>query len=348
MDGCWYESLKLILKNMKSKILLILSCSFLLYSCRNKVETPYAKIDCIMLNDSIYTTMPGNLVLTPKYLVWSDPFAKEYFLHVHDTLTGKELGVMGKIGQGPEEFITPVMSQLTMDNQLYVMDVNGNNKGFFSIDSMLCGKKYYREAAAFKKDYNLSQMDSDIYIGNTDDEDPYYFLAVIKGKTKKFGSYPVPGINRHIGGNLSYDPGTKDLVYTSFDYPYIAYYQYDADNETFILKGERRSEVDNYDIVDGSIVFDWSKAKGASEVCMSKDYIITLERDKTRDKTDEKSVGRDISMRPTTVFLYDYRLNLERIVDLGFPIGRICASKSNNTLYVIGADPDYVIVKCHL
>ena len=81
---------------------------------------------------------------------------------------------------------------------------------------------------------------------------------------------------------------------------------------------------------------------------MSKDYIITLERDRDRDPIDESTVGRDVSKCPHTVFLYDYDGNLVKIVDLGIPVMRIAADCQDNVLYAIGADPDYILVKYEL
>ena len=36
-----------------------------------------------VMNDSLLTTMPGDLLLIDDYLVWSDPFSDNKFLHVH-------------------------------------------------------------------------------------------------------------------------------------------------------------------------------------------------------------------------------------------------------------------------
>ena len=110
---------------------------------------------------------------------------------------------------------------------------------------------------------------------------------------------------------------------------------------------ERKADQKNYIITDDDIIFD-RKIKGASDVCMSKDYIITLERDREKDPVDESIVRRDISKFPHTVFLYDYTGNLLKIVDVGMPIMRIVACSNSNTLYMIGGNPDYVLAKCEL
>ncbi|MFQ7087864.1 MAG: hypothetical protein ACLRTD_26045 [Bacteroides sp.] len=56
---------------------------------------------------------------------------------------------------------------------------------------------------------------------------------------------------------------------------------------------------------------------------MTKDYIVTLERDREVDPLDERTVGRNAS-KPRTVFVYDYDGKLLKIVNLGMPV-RIAA-----------------------
>lgn len=120
------------------------------------------------------------------------------------------------------------------------------------------------------------------------------------------------------------------------------------ENFTFVLQWERKANKEkNYTIADDKIIFD-RKIVGAYDVCMSKDYIITLERDREKEPVDESTVGRNISKCPHTLFLYDYDGNLLKIVDIGMPAIRIVANRKSNTLYAIGVDPDYVLAKYEL
>ena len=48
------------------------------------------------------------------------------------------------------------------------------------------------------------------------------------------------------------------------------------------------------------------------------------------------------------IFLYDYDGNLVKIVDLGIPVMRIASEEQSNTLYAIGVNPDFVLVKYEL
>lgn len=51
---------------------------------------------------------------------------------------------------------------------------------------------------------------------------------------------------------------------------------------------------------------------------------------------------------PVPFFLYDYEGNLVKIVDLEIPVMRIAAEEKDNTLYAIGVNPDFILVKYDL
>ena len=89
-----------------------------------------------LLDDEIATTMPGTLRVAGDFLVWEDPFARDYFVHVHEKETGRKVGVMGKVGEGPREFITGGINGSCIDNRFFAVDANGKTRGFLSLDSL--------------------------------------------------------------------------------------------------------------------------------------------------------------------------------------------------------------------
>ncbi|WP_291528967.1 hypothetical protein [Bacteroides sp. UBA939] len=322
--------------------------SFFLLSCKSGNENVvYEKASYKLLNSEIMTTMPGDLIVTGDYLVWTDPFARDYFVHVHDRENGGEIGVMGKVGKGPREFITGGINMVAIDNLFFASDANGNTKGFLSLDSLVLQKETFIALSDSERVSRpqMSELSKGVFVGRTEDGDANYFKANIQGQNSVFGVYPVSKVKQHIGGNMAYNPEKRCLVYTSFNFPYIALYQ--ETGNTFKLLWERKSDGREYEIADNQIIFD-RRVGGIRGVCLSKDYIIALERDRERDPMDESTVGRDISKCPRTVFLYDYDGKLVKIVDLGIPIMRIAADSKDNVLYVLGADPDYVLVKYEL
>ena len=317
-----------------------------LFSCSpHTVEPARVSMQPHVLSNEIFTTMPGDLLMSEGYLIWSDPFAHDFFIHVHDASTGKEIGTMGKIGEGPQEFVSPMVSRFSIDRQIFAQDANGNTVGYLSLDSLLLQRPPFVELSEFEKSLDMGKIDKGVYMANTEDGDVDYFRLNVNGKESTFGVYPVRDVKQHVGGYKAYNPKTGRLVYVSFNFPYIALYK--RDGNTFQLQWEQKSEKETYDIVDGRLVFDRT-IMGAGDVCMSKDYIITLERDREVDPMDESTVGRNASKCPRTVFLRDYDGNLLRIIDLGMPTMRITADPETNVLYAIGVNPEFTLAKYDL
>lgn len=332
---------------MCKKVIVVMSVVFFFFcSCSSKdAEVQRITLQSQILNDELITTMPGDLLLTDNYLVWSDPFSRDYFVHVHSASTGEELGVMGKVGEGPKEFVTPMINRYCVDNKIFAVDANGKNVGYLSIDSLINGQEPYCKLSDREQKMKMEKMDHELYINTTDDGSETYFRTIMNGQESFWGAYPIPEMKVRVGIYESYDPVEGLFVVSSFSFPYLALYK--KENSTFTLQWERKSNNENYIITDDDIVFD-RKIRGAQDVCMSKDYIITLERDRERDPMDESTVGRNISKSPRTVFLYDYTGRLLKIVDLGMPAMRIAAGRNSNTLYIIGGNPDYVLAKYEL
>lgn len=329
-------------RNAIGGILLLL----FLFSCSSrKVDPVRMKLQPHVLTSEIFTTMPGDLFMSGGYLVWSDPFAHDYFIHVHDASTGEVVGVMGKVGEGPQEFVSPLVSRISIDGQVFAQDANGNTVGYLSLDSMLLQRPPFIELTEFEKTLKMNKIDKGVYMANTEDGDADYFRLNVDGKESAFGVYPVREVRQHIGGYKAYNPKTGMLVYVSFQFPYIALYKREGD--TFQLQWERKTKKETYEIVNDRLVFD-RKIMGAGDVCMSKDYIITLERDREVDPVDESMVGRNASKCPRTVFLRDYDGNLLKIIDLGMPTMRITADPETNVLYAIGVNPEFTLAKYEL
>lgn len=315
------------------------------YSCSESHLIERTHLKPQVLNDEIETIMPGNLLLVNDYLVWSDPFSMDYFLHVHDAVNGKELGSMGRKGEGPQEFVSPLISRHWSDHAIFAYDANGNTRGYLSVDSLIVGKEPFLGRPDVEKKLGMIKLDNGLYISETEDGEADYFKLKENDKESTFGVYPISEVKQHVGSYETYDKERGLFVYASFKFPYLALYKKDGD--TFRLRWEHVHGEKNYANVDGAIVFD-RKIMGMGDVCMSKDYIITLERDREVDPMDESAVGRNASKCPRTVFLYDFDGHLLKIVDLDMPIMRIAANGKSNSLYAIGVNPDFVLVKYDL
>lgn len=324
------------MKNILTTLALVI-----LVGCQEKqIERTFLTPEVV--SDSIYTSMPGEMVICDEFLVWEDPFTTDNHLHIVDLNNGKEIGLMGKKGQGPKEFTTPMLSHIVKDRCLRVEDANTSRRALFSIDSLLQGKDYYIElpkAEGFKG----AELEENMYFRNAPDSIPYYFELTVNDNTVYFGNYPIENERFHVGGNIAYDPVKGHLVYATWDFPYMALYQ--KEKNSFKLLHERKKKPE-YHVADGKLFLENREKVGAFSVILLKDYIVTLERDYQTDNTNEMTVGRDFTKCPQTIFLYDYELNLKKIVNLRMPIVRITGSATNNMVYAMVVNPEFTLVKC--
>ena len=158
------------MKNILTTLALVI-----LVGCQEK-QIEHTFLTPEVVSDSIYTSMPGEMVICDEFLVWEDPFTTDNHLHIVDLNNGKEIGQMGKKGQGPKEFTTPMLSHIVKDRCLRVEDANTSRRALFSIDSLLQGKDYYIElpkAEGFKG----AELEENMYFRNAPDSIPYSQVA---------------------------------------------------------------------------------------------------------------------------------------------------------------------------
>ena len=330
------------------KILQIIFVITFATSCANKskpVET--LNIEFEIINNDIFTHFPGGLYFIDKHIAWIDPFSNDYFIHVLDAKSGIELGVMGKQGQGPKEFVAPMTNNITFNNQIYAIDVNGKNSGYLSIDSLLAGNEPFILPSG--EDFSLrdagyhTRLERDLYIGDNEDktDKTYPHISYSSGVKSSFGNYPINGKEYQLHSNYAYNPESKTLVIACTYMKYISAYKLEDNN--FELLWEKRTDHDYYER-DGEIVLD-QKRMGARGLCLTKDYIVTMERDYETDDTDESTVGRDVDKLAKTLFVYDYKGNLLKILNCKASFARIAGNINTNDVYAIVPNPDFMLVK---
>ena len=88
-----------------------------------------------------------------------------------------------------------------------------------------------------------------------------------------------------------------------------------------------------------------------SAIALTKDYIVTIERDKRTKETTVESRSenrflRSFSKSPQTLFVYDYNFQLKRILNTRIPMFRLAATGNDNVLYFIGVKDEFCIAKC--
>lgn len=329
---------------MKTVILLLQFTLLLLSACsyNKSIETERITVEPTIVYDSIESRMPGRLMVCDEYIVWTDPFTSEDQVHIIDSKTLKEVGKVVNVGNGPEEFLTPDFS-LSDDKELIVYDMNNDKMAVYALDDIKKGQRSPGSIAK-EKTKGLTRL---IKISNGDfisfDPNSAYPFQTWKGN--RFGQYPFGNEidnNYNVSqGNIAYNPDKNMLVYATISFPYMAAYKREKDQ--FELLWEQKGDWD-YSILDNKIVLD-RKRNGSMELALTKDYIVTLQRDYSTDPTHEERVGRDFTKLPQTLFFYDYKSNLRKIVNLGMPVLRIAAACKDNTVYAIVVNPDFMLVK---
>lgn len=202
---------------MKKSSCIFLAC-LLFISCVNNrnSEVKRTTSEYKVLNDEILTSIPGGLYLLNEHIAWFEPFTSGNFLHLLDMESGMEVSSFGTIGQGPNEFVSPMVSNNIWNNCLYVYDVNGNSKGYFSVD------KHNETGDAFVqsskedslirlKGYTM-RLDDNLYFGyNRDHEDKAYKLYD-NGIETIFGEYILPNKKQIFSSYIAYNPHKELLV----------------------------------------------------------------------------------------------------------------------------------------
>jgi hypothetical protein len=334
------------MKPIQYCLLLLLFCS-----CHSKTtDVIREKIAFEIVTDSIYSRMPGHLIKTKDYLVWENPFTNDKFLHVHDIKSGREVGKMGEIGQGPGEFIILSIDQTYLKNSVLVYDLNTPHQALFNVDSLVENKNPYTRLRnnEFTMATCIKNIGEDKFIVYQPTEEKRYRI-ISNENSIAFGE---PFIRANIDnpyaifqGPIAYNERRNKLVFASFGLSYMEIYSIENDTPTLIY--QRDIPRKSYRI-EGRQLRENPKRKGAMDMAALKDYIVTIQRDYDVDNRDESTVGMDFTKLPTTVFLYDYEGNLQRIVDVGIPIFRIAGDAESNTFFATGLDVEFVIIKCEL
>ena len=176
---------------MHKIILYIISVLTVFTSCTTTDVPDKVSLQPQVMNDSLLTTMPGDLLLIDDYLVWSDPFSDNKFLHVHRSSDGKYIGSMGQKGEGPQEFVSPLINRFSINRCIAAHDANGKTRGYLSIDSLIVGKEPFMSLSDFDRNIRMAKLDEQLYLTETENGENDYFKVSSNGKKSTFGVYPI-------------------------------------------------------------------------------------------------------------------------------------------------------------
>jgi hypothetical protein len=296
--------------------------------------------------DDMETMLPGEMYVSGQYLIWTDPFNKDAYAHVVDTKTGKEVGAMIRKGGGPDEYVLPQVDAMT-NNRILAYDLSANRGAVLSIDSCIAGgNPVVRKQLIGMKDLtSLVFLDEDHLVAFIPSANKPFVMVE---QNQPFGKLPLDGnINNgydHFQGIVKYNPSNGYLFYSTFKIPYAALYK--RDNQGFSLEKEEL-RTNDCSIENNDLKYSGS-LRGPIGVTLTADYIVTIDTDPEAEQIDYFKIGRDYTKLPTTICLYDYSLQLRKVINFGMPVLRITSSPQDNVLFVLGADPDFTLYRVEL
>lgn len=308
-------------------------------------EQPYN-----IVTDSIYARLPGTILYQNGNVYWQDAISADNFMHVVEVASGRETACFGNIGEGPEEMTLPVFS--LSEKGLYMNDTNkpleqhwqfDKNSGFYSATS----KKYQNDANVTR----LLHLDSETLLSLCPAGEKLFEVSKSGNVETTFGERPiVEEMNNAYNtfqGNVEYNSDREMMVYSCMVFPYVAVYK-QSGLKGWKLVSELKGTWD-YSMSEGKLKFASSSPRGASELALTEDYIVLLQRDNAvEESVSREKVGRDLSTLPKSLFVYDYKLNLKKIINMPFPMLRLCGDVDSNTVYAIGVNPDFEMISIEL
>ena len=325
----------------------IMVCCLSLISCKSetKVIERIGNASYKVVTDSIYSSMPGSIFYQKGYLYWHDAISSENIIHVLDVETGSEIASFGNIGMGPKEFVQPILS-LSFYNGLYLTDLEKGLRALAKINSETDSLElFFQSCRKEELVTDLLHVYDDVSLYFKPDNDKPFELC-LDGFIYQGGNWPIQEkiINGFevFQGAISYNTQNSCLVYSTYAFPYTAVYKL-RNNEISLLK-EIKFNV-NYSIAQNELKLDKDNPKGIIELGLTNKYIVMLQRDvEVEGELPKAKYSRDISTLPHSLFIYDYELNLKKVINMPFPMLRLCGDVMTNKIYVMSVNPEYALI----
>ncbi len=312
--------------------------------CNHNDSVERVSSQFVTVFDSIFSTNIQNMIYTGKYLVWNS-IRETPILHIIDPNIGKEIVSLGSIGNGPHEFISPMLKKYNRDT-IYVCDPNTLKQRLIPIhsnfnDSMFVSMPDLTINSIVE---NKLFIDNKSFITYSLDIDKSPFKYVSDRESFSFGKHPLNleyKITPSLVSYLTYNYDKEVLVCFFTYFPYMAIYQ--KKDNSFELVNEISQQVD-YSVENDYVTFH-SDCLGAVDVALTKDYIVSVEYDYNNGDDVVLNGNPDDFKYPHCLFVRDYKGTLLKIVDFDFQIKSISGDCENNDIYCLVQNPEYQIIK---
>lgn len=337
---------------MKIYILFLVFLPF--FSCnidKQKDNVVRQQVDADIVVDGLLTSMPAEMLVYEHELVWYD-MNPDSFIHIVDKKTGKSIAETGQLGEGPNEFYAPSISWHS-ERSVLISDCFANKQMVLQLDSNKMKSL----------PYNLDVSTSLLGIGEDqyvwmDLENDLPFVFWKHGKENAFGKYPLDNVAEITNklevfqGIIAYNHHNGCLIYSVPDLSYVSLYK--LKDGTFNQVWEKTLPGLDFQLIgDGSLIINKTTHYAPSAITLTKDYIVTIERDKDTKEISIESdssdrLKRNFSKTPQTLFVYDYDFNLKKILHTRIPMFRLASDGVSNEVFFIGIKGEFCIAKCEL
>lgn len=332
---------------LKRIMLIVAICCLCACSFTQQEVQRVEVVDYSTISEALYTRLPGDLFYNDGYLIWVDPFARDGFVHILDEKSGKDLLTWGTLGEGPQEFNMPVVSY-AFPPYIQIHDMNKDLQATLKIDRQVNDSVSMSVTWGQKKEGNYTrclQLDDTAFIYFSPEADKPFRIDCRKDVVLT-GEYPLKekitnGFDVYQG-EIVYNNKCNLLLFYTYSFPYMAMYKY-KDGE-MLLEWEEKTP--DYFIKDGALALNKDTPKGINAAVFTKDYIIKLQGDELTEGEYPKNVsGRDMSQLPQSLFVYDYKARLTRIINMKLPVVRLAGDLNTNNIYAIIANPEFCIIR---
>lgn len=338
---------------MKTKsILCVLVVAMAMFSSCSEKNAEVQRVSnqaYTVVSDSIYSRMPGTILYQDGIVYWEDAIAFEKFVHAVDVNKQMEIACFANKGEGPDDFTFPLMS-LSPSGGLYVNDGNKPLEILYQVKEeglSVQSRKYGNDPMATR----LLHLDGGATLFLCPEKDELFHIYAKDAPGISFGERPIKDEMNNaydvFQGIVDYHAEKKLLVYSSLSFPYLAVFR-QSDKGTWERIGEKREDWD-YTFSDGSLIFAPDAKKGAMEMALTDDYVVLLQRDtQVEESVSRKEEGRSMALLPRSLFVYDYNLKLKKIINMPFPMLRLCGDTDTNTLYAMSVNPEFELISIDL
>lgn len=329
------------MKKIITCIILVISVGYTAVSCyTEKMENinhdvvEYIQPQITAYYDSIKASFIGDLLVTKDYVIWENPHSTEDYLHIIDKSERKELASLDCINDELKNSMTTRIEK-GIQNELIIHDFDFKRKANILIDNFKTNSNGFTFTDITYGENILKIIklsDGNDLLFSPEAKQPF---GIVKDNIiYSSGKYPITNmwitpddILNYFDGTIIYNATNEMLLYSTSSFRYMALYKRHG-NKLRLIK---ETGGPDYSIENNRLKLGKNE-NGISDIALTKNYIITAEHLKEGISSKE------------TLCVYDYNLQLKKILRIDQPIARIGANSDTDTIFAVIESPEYKMV----